>query len=72
MTVPDTIFEVEVMALIDSAAQVTVISEDFFKNTGIQITSCEPVILKGAAKDGHMEAKLVKSTSTTIGGNYYH
>ena len=72
MTVPAVICGKEVMAVVDSAAQVTVVSENFCQKAKLNFKKSETVILKSAAKNGTMEASLVKNASLELGEHVYH
>ena len=58
-------------AIIDSAAQVTVISEQFFKTLKHQPEILETVYLKGAGHDHHMSATFARDVFLTLGEHTY-
>jgi hypothetical protein len=60
-----------VSAIVDSAAQVTVISNDFFHCMKNQPVVQETVKLKGAGQNHHMTASFAKNVQLLIGGHNY-
>ena len=71
LVVPVKISGTETVAVIDSAAQVTVVSEDLCEHFKQQLPYCEPVKLRGAAKEGFMLARFLKGVEISIGGEVY-
>lgn len=59
----------KLLAVVDSAAQVTVVSQGIWKQMKRPQQVAETVLLQGAAKGSSMEAQVVKDTHLQIGGN---
>ena len=59
------------LAVVDTAAQVTVLSKDFAVGLGISLTGADKVLLKGAAKEGSMVASIVKGIKLAIGKSVF-
>ena len=64
---------VPVRAVVDTAGQVTVISEDFYKQLPVSSSSEleEPIILPGAGKGSRMEGKFVRDLQLHLGDPIY-
>ena len=71
LVIPAVLYNQSIEVVVDSAAQVTVISEGFFQTLGLKPKTLEHVKLRGAATDGIMEAKLVEGISLNIGKRSY-
>ena len=67
MTIPVTLLNRQTIAVIDSAAHVTVVNENIFTD----LTGREKVKLN-AAKNSFMLATVVKNVSIIIGDKLYH
>ena len=67
LVVPAVLYGHYVNAVVDSAAQVTVISEEQYQSLGVKHKVWEVVRLRGAAKEGTMEAKLIRGVAMVIG-----
>lgn len=67
LIIPVKLHGLQVNAIVDTAAQVTVVNKDVWKQLEGTPPSCETVILKGAATDSHMEAKVVREVQVQIG-----
>ena len=59
----------KILAVVDSAAQVTVVSQATWKKMRRPQKATETVLLQGAAQDSEMEAQVVKDVCLGIGGH---
>ena len=60
-----------VESVLDTASQVTVISDHLFKELDLPEVDTQPVYLRGAAREGKMRSRQVKNLPMTIGGKTY-
>ena len=72
LVVPIKVNNVECQAVIDTAAQVTVISDRIFKKMKCQPQVQEDVILKDATALNNIPAQLVKSVNFILGDHIYN
>ena len=71
LVIPTEINGVQCQAVIDTAAQVTVVSERIFQDMTPQPLVVEEVILKDATAINNIPAKVVKSISVRLGKQFY-
>ena len=72
LVVPIKVKNVECQAVIDTAAQVTVISNRIFRKMKCQPQVQEDVILKDATALNNIPAQLVKSVNFSLGDRIYN
>jgi hypothetical protein len=61
-----------VKAVVDTAAQITLVSSDFYQSLTNKPELSEKILLKGAGKDMTMTGKVWKSAGITMGGQKYN
>lgn len=69
--VPASLHGENTSAVLDTASQVTVVSEELYQKLKDPPPKTESVVLKGAAKEGRMRAALLKNVLIELQGNRY-
>ena len=63
--------DLEVSGIVDTASQVTVLSEEIFQQLKNPPAVVEEVLLRGAAKQGQFPARKLEGLNLTIGSKVY-
>ena len=71
ITIPIDIQGFSTVAVIDTAAQVTVISTELAQQCKLVLKGMEQVRLRGAAKEGHMLANYIPNLKIKMGKGVY-
>lgn len=66
LLIPITIHSTEIPAIVDTAAQVSVINKDLIEKIGLQPEVESMVLLKGVSQNGHLNGYVLKDIEITI------